>query len=64
MIDDSGININNRDRAYFSTSPEPSPFSYFTPNLLGGYVTYDVDLSNLPCGCITALYSVMMPARQ
>jgi len=48
--------MNNRDRAYLSLSEQPDPFSYFRPNLLGGYVTYDVDISNLPCGCITAFY--------
>ena len=62
--DDSIIHMHDRDRAYFSTSPVPDPDKYFTPNLLGGYVTYDVDISELPCGCITAMYAVMMPARQ
>jgi hypothetical protein len=63
---DSGetIKMNNRDRAYLSTSEVPDPYKYFKPNLLGGYVTYDVNLSKLPCGCITALYQVLMPAKQ
>ena len=57
------INMYDRDRAYISWSKEPHPDKYFKPNLLGGYVTYDVNLSSLPCGCITALYQVLMPAK-
>ena len=62
--DNNVINISNRDRAYISWSETPEPHSYFMPNMLGGYMSYDVDLSNLPCGCITAMYQVMMPAKQ
>ena len=58
------INMYDRDRGYISTSPTPDPYSYFKPNLLGGYVTYDINISDLPCGCITALYQVLMPAKQ
>ena len=61
--DENSITMNNRDRAYLSWSESPEPLSYFKPNLLGGYVTYDVDISEMPCGCITALYQVLMPAR-
>ena len=45
-----------------STSPTKDPSAYFTPNLLGGSLTYDVDLSNVGCGCETAFYAVSMPA--
>lgn len=31
---------------------------YFLPNLLGGSVEYDVDLSQHECGCIAAFYLV------
>lgn len=30
--------------------------------MLGGYVEYDVDLSQVGCGCVTAFYGVNMPA--
>jgi len=30
--------------------------------MLGGSLEYDVDLSSVGCGCITAVYSVLMPA--
>lgn len=63
VTDENAINMYNRDRAYLSYAPEPEPFSYFKPNMLGGYMTYDVDISEMPCGCITAMYQVLMPAR-
>ena len=30
--------------------------------MLGGSIEYDVDLSKVGCGCVTAFYSVLMPA--
>ena len=62
-VNGTEFEYNDRDRGYISTSEQPEPYSYFRPNLLGGYVTYDVDLSEMPCGCITALYSTYMPAK-
>ena len=29
--------------------------------MLGGYIEYDVDLSSVGCGCVTAFYGVLMP---
>ena len=39
------------------------PHYYFTPNLLGGYVEFDTNLSSSECGCVLAFYSVLMPAK-
>ena len=50
------------NRMYLSTVDAVDPQSYFRANLLGGGVKYDVDLSKAGCGCITALYNVLMPA--
>lgn len=61
---DDTITMNDRDRAYLSWAEQPDPYSYFKPNMLGGYMSYDVDISELPCGCITAMYQVLMPAYQ
>ena len=36
---------------------------YFKPNLLGGSVEWDIDLSNHECGCIAAWYLVKMPGK-
>lgn len=30
--------------------------------MLGGSLEYDVDLSAVECGCVTALYTILMPA--
>lgn len=32
------------------------------PNMLGGSVEYDVNLAEVPCGSVTALYTVLMPS--
>ncbi len=52
-------------RGYISTSAtlDQSNPSYFKPNLLGGSVEWDVDLSNHECGCIAAFYLVSMPGK-
>jgi len=36
---------------------------FYTPNLLGGSVEFDVDLSNAGCSCNIAFYLVKMPAK-
>lgn len=41
-----------------------SPDDHYKPNLLGGVVEYDVDLSDAGCGCISELSSVLMPALE
>jgi hypothetical protein len=48
-------------RAYFSTSQSWDPNAYFKPNLLGGSMEYDVDLSQAGCGCNAAFYMIGMP---
>lgn len=58
------IMIFDKDTARISTSEDPDPFAYFTPNLLGGYMTYDVNMAEVPCGCISSLFSTLLPARQ
>ena len=55
-----GFDYNNR--MYLSNSPTIDPSNYFKPNLLGGSLEYDVDLSDSDCGCLTALYAIVMPA--
>ena len=46
-------------RGYVSNSPNDK--DYFIPNLLGGSIEWDVDLSQHECGCIAAFYMVKMP---
>lgn len=47
---------------YLSTVERTDPSKYFKVNLLGGSLSFDIDLSKSGCGCLTALYAVMMPA--
>ena len=50
-------------RVYFQNGDKNDPDDYFTVNLLGGSLEYDVDLSKVDgCNCVTALYGVRMPA--
>lgn len=53
------MDFNNR--AYLSTVDSIDPSAYFKPNLLGGSMEYDADLSQVGCGCVSALYTVLMP---
>ena len=59
----SGLGIPHNTRGYFSEVPNGGPNDYFTPNLLGGSIDYDVDLSQMECGCVAAFYTVKMPAK-
>ncbi len=57
--------VPSNGRGYISTTPTldyENP-EYFKPNLLGGSVEWDVDLSNHECGCIAAFYLVSMPGK-
>ena len=44
-------------------SPSMDPTKIYRPNLLGGSVDYDVDLSQSNCGCIAAFYLVSAPGK-
>lgn len=55
-----GFDYNNR--LYLSTQQEFDATKYFTPNMLGGSLEYDVDLSEVGCGCVAALYTILMPS--
>lgn len=48
-------------RTYLSTKQNWDPNAYFKPKLLGGSLEYDVDLSQISCGCNAALYLIGMP---
>ena len=47
---------------YLSTVDYLDTDKYFKPNLLGGSLEYDVDLSRVGCGCVSTIYAVLMPA--
>ena len=57
------LGVPHNSRGYLSRSPDGGPDDYFTTWLLGGSVEYDVDVSQMECGCIATFYTVMMPAK-
>ena len=64
IIDDgSGVSLPHNTRMFLSTTATQDVDSYFTPNLLGGYVEFDTNISEKNCGCIAAIYTVLMPGR-
>ena len=50
-------------KGYLTTEDRISPTSFYKPNLLGGSISFDVNISETPCGCIASFYQVEMPAR-
>ena len=60
---DIGMDIPWGGRVYLSETPLVSPDSIFKPKLLNGYMTYDVDLSKISCGCVAALYISLLPGK-
>ena len=58
----ASLSYDYNNRMYLSTSPTLDTNSYYKPNLLGGSMEYDVDLSMVSCGCVSALYTILMPA--
>ena len=59
--DGKELEFDYNNRMYLSTVQEIDTTKYFTPNMLGGSLEYDVDLSEVGCGCVAALYSILMP---
>lgn len=63
MSHDSTMVIPTNARGYLSKTASIDPTGFYRPNLLGGSVEYDVDLSQSNCGCIAAFYLVSMPGK-
>lgn len=62
-VADNGVNLPEGGRSYFLSSSEYAAENFYRPNLLGGSVSYDIDMSGVSCGCIAAFYLVKMPAK-
>ena len=62
VYDGTEIGFDYNNRMYLSTSPTLDTSAYFKPDILGGSLEFDVDLSQSGCGCLTALYAIVMPA--
>ncbi len=64
-VHDSYVSITQNGRLYYSSESDflkQTPESLFAPKLLGGSISYDVDMSTVTCGCIAAIYLVGAPA--
>ena len=61
----SDLAVPANGRGYIANTPTLSQTEpdYFRPNLVGGSVEWDVDLSNHECGCVAAWYTVRMPGK-
>ena len=55
------LSFDFNNRMYISDSSTVDPDQYFTVNLLGGIMEFDIDLSLVGCSCLTALYTITMP---
>jgi len=44
--------------------PHLNPEGFYKPNLLGGFIEYDMLLNDSNCGCVAAFYTVLMPGRK
>ena len=45
MDSDRSVSFGQNNRMYLSTQKEIDREAYFTPNMLGGSIEYDIDLS-------------------
>ena len=49
------------NRMYLSTADASGSSTLLMVNLVGAVLEYDMDMSQVGCGCLTALYTVSMP---
>mgnify|MGYP003695146441 FL=1 len=59
-----GFSLPHSGRTYLGTKDGNGGFSpdmFYSPNLLGGSIEWDMDLSQAGCGCNAALYLISMP---
>ena len=61
--DTSSATMPENRRAFIAETPTldlENP-QYFKPNMLGGSVEWDLDLSNVECGCLATFYMIKVP---
>jgi len=60
---DTELHVPSNGRGYIAETPtlDLKDPKYFKPNMLGGSIEWDIDLSNHECGCIAAWYMVKLP---
>lgn len=60
-VSNDSVDFDSKKRMYMSLTPNLDTDQYYTPNLLGGAIEYDVDLSSVMCGCVSSVSVVGMP---
>jgi len=62
-----GFALPHSGRTYLGTKNGNGSFTpdmFYSPNLLGGSIEWDMDLSQAGCGCNAALYLISMPGHK
>ena len=54
MTNSSTLEVGYLQQAYLFETNDLQPENFFKPNLLGGTVEWDVDLSKTTCNCVNA----------
>ena len=54
-IEGDALTFDFNNRMYLSLIDGIDPDKYFQANLLGGSVKFEVNLSSVGCGCVTAI---------
>jgi len=65
-IKGDSVTMKMNERAYLTKAKDSITLAtegYYSPNLLGGSVSYDVDVSGADCGCVDTFYLVQMPGH-
>lgn len=64
-VDGNELTVKHDGRTYLAVSERSSgsldPHGWYIPNLVGGSIEFDVDLSQAGCSCNAAFYLVSMP---
>lgn len=62
--DDSSYICNMNNRGFIIDGPvfDKTKPNFYTPNLLGGSVEWDVNLAEHECGCFNTFYTIKVPA--
>jgi len=64
-VNGNELTVKHDGRTYLGVSERSSgsldPHGWYIPNLVGGSIEFDVDLSQAGCSCNAALYLVSMP---
>ena len=54
------LNVGPNNNIFIQDSALDGQYYAYKPGMIGGALTYDVDVSKLPCGCVAGVYAVKM----